>query len=124
MVYERVSELLNLPIEHLKQFTDEEIELAYLGIGKLKMRFKNKIDPSEYYLSYSGGRDSHLLYWFIKEWLQDTEIKIVGVNTYREHNDIRKRIYKNCDVVLYPTMKMQEINENTECLVLASIKTK
>lgn len=25
-----------------------------------------KINPDEYYLSYSGGKDSHFLYWFIK----------------------------------------------------------
>ena len=30
-------------------------ELAYLGIEKLRMRFQNKINPEEYYLSYSGG---------------------------------------------------------------------
>ena len=33
----------------------------------LKTKF-NKINPKEYYLSYSGGKDSHLLYWFIKEY--------------------------------------------------------
>ena len=29
-----------------------------------------KINPKEYYLSYSGGKDSHFLYWFIKEYLK------------------------------------------------------
>lgn len=32
----------------------------------LKSKF-NKITPKKYYLSYSGGKDSHLLYWFIEE---------------------------------------------------------
>ena len=41
-----------------------------------------KIDKSKYYLSYSGGKDSHFLYWFIKEYLHDDEIEIVSVNTY------------------------------------------
>jgi 3'-phosphoadenosine 5'-phosphosulfate sulfotransferase (PAPS reductase)/FAD synthetase len=86
-------------------------ELAMLGIGKLRMRFQNKIEPEEYYLSYSAGLDSHLLYWFIKEILHDNCIKIVAVNTYREHNEIRARMYKNADVVLYPIMKMKKIKE-------------
>jgi 3'-phosphoadenosine 5'-phosphosulfate sulfotransferase (PAPS reductase)/FAD synthetase len=86
-------------------------ELAMLGIGKLQMRFQNKINPDEYYLSYSGGLDSHLLFWFIKEILKDNSIKIVAVNTYREHNEIREHMYKYADKVLYPTMKMEQIKE-------------
>lgn len=86
-------------------------ELAYLGIEKLRMRFQNKINTEEYYLSYSGGRDSHLLYWLIKEILKDNSIKIVAVNTYREHNEIRARMYRYADVIIYPTMKMREIKE-------------
>lgn len=71
-----------------------------------------KIKPEEYYLSYSGGKDSHFLYWFIKEYLKDNKIKIVGINTYMEHPEIRKRIYDNSDVVLLPTKKPFEIKEN------------
>ena len=76
----------------------------------LESKFK-KIDKSKYYLSYSGGKDSHFLYWFIKEYLKDNEIEIVGVNTYMEHPEIRDRILKNCDVVLYPKLKPFEIKE-------------
>lgn len=76
----------------------------------LKSRF-NGIDKSKYYLSYSGGKDSHFLYWFIKEYLHDTEIEIVSVNTYMEHHEILERIKKNADVILYPTMKPFEIKE-------------
>lgn len=76
----------------------------------LKTKF-DKINPKEYYLSYSGGKDSHLLYWFIKEYAKIDEIKIVGINTYMEHQEIRDRIYKNCDIVLLPTMKPFEIKE-------------
>ena len=74
----------------------------------LKSRF-NKIKPNTYYLSYSGGKDSHFLYWFIKEYLKRDDIKIVGINTYMEHHEIRDRILKNSDVVLYPKMKPMEI---------------
>ena len=76
----------------------------------LESKFK-KIKPKDYYLSYSGGKDSHFLYWFIKEYLHDEEIKIVGVNTYMEHHEILQRIKKNCDVVLLPRMKPFEIKE-------------
>lgn len=81
-----------------------------LSIAKLEARF-SKIDFTEYCLSYSGGKDSHLLYWFIKEYLNDDKIKIVGVDTFREHSEIRERIYKHCDVVLNPELPMKKINE-------------
>lgn len=74
----------------------------------LKSRF-DKIKPNTYYLSYSGGKDSHLLYWFIKEYLKRDDIKIVGINTWMEHHEIRDRILKNCDIVLYPQMKPMDI---------------
>ena len=76
----------------------------------LKSRFDG-LDKSRYFLAYSGGKDSHFLYWFIKEYLHDTEIEIVAVNTYMEHDDIRKRIYKYADRVLLPKMKPFEIKE-------------
>ena len=76
---------------------------------RLMQRFNEKIDFDKYYLSYSGGKDSHLLYWFIKEILQDNKIKIVGINTYMEHHEIRDRILKNSDIVLYPKLKPMEI---------------
>lgn len=71
-----------------------------------------KINSKEYYLSYSGGKDSHFLYWFIKNYLKDTDIQIVGINTYMEHPEIRKRIYANCDKILLPIKKPFEIKEN------------
>lgn len=76
----------------------------------LKSKF-DKIKPNTYYLSYSGGKDSHFLYWFIKEYLKRDDIKIVGINTYMEHHEIRDRILKNSDVVLLPKMKPFEIKE-------------
>ena len=74
----------------------------------LKSRF-DKIKPNTYYLSYSGGKDSHFLYWFIKEYLHRDDIMIVGINTYMEHHEIRDRIFANCDVVLTPKLKPMEI---------------
>lgn len=86
-----------------------EIEDFYLE--DLRTKF-NKINPQEYYLSYSGGKDSHLLFWFIKEYAPEfNNIKVVGLNTYMEHPQIRERIYKNSDKVLLPTMKPFEIKE-------------
>ena len=76
----------------------------------LKSKF-DKIKPNTYYLSYSGGKDSHFLYWFIKEYLKRNDIKIVGINTYMEHHEIRDRILNNSDVVLYPKLKPMEIKE-------------
>lgn len=76
----------------------------------LKSKF-DKIKPNTYYLSYSGGKDSHFLYWFIKEYLKRDDIKIVGINTYMEHHEILKRIIKNSDVVLIPKIKPFEIKE-------------
>ena len=74
----------------------------------LKSKF-SKIDFNKYYLSYSGGKDSHLLLWFIKEYLKDNTITIVGVNTWFEHPEIAKRIIKNSDVVLRPTITPNEL---------------
>ena len=76
----------------------------------LKSRF-DKIKPNTYYLSYSGGKDSHFLYWFIKEYLKRDDIKIVGINTYMEHHEILQRILKNSDIVLLPKLKPMEIKE-------------
>lgn len=76
----------------------------------LKSKFKG-IDPNKYYLSYSGGRDSHFLYWFIKNYLHDDKIEIVSINTYMEHPQILKRMKDNADVILYSAMKPFEIKE-------------
>lgn len=40
-----------------------------------------------------------------------SEIKIVGINTYMEHPEIRDRIYKYCDKILLPIIKPFEIKE-------------
>ena len=84
---------------------DEEFYLL-----DLKSKF-DKIKPNTYYLSYSGGKDSHFLYWFIKEYLHRDDIKIVGINTYMQHHKILQRIIKNSDIVLVPKIKPFEIKE-------------
>lgn len=84
---------------------------AEFYLEDLRTKF-NKISPKEYYLSYSGGKDSHLLYWFIKEYAPEfKDIKVVAINTYMEHPEIRQRMYDNADEVLLPTMKPFEIKE-------------
>lgn len=84
--------------------------IAKFYLEDLKSKFR-KIDTNEYYLSYSGGKDSHFLYWFIKKYLKRDDIKIVGINTYMEHHEIRDRILKNSDIVLQPKLKPFEIKE-------------
>ena len=86
---------------------DNEVEFYLVD---LKSRF-DKIKPNEYYLSYSGGKDSHFLYWFIKEYLKRDDIKIVGINTYMEHHEIRDRILKNSDIVLLPELRPMEVKK-------------
>jgi 3'-phosphoadenosine 5'-phosphosulfate sulfotransferase (PAPS reductase)/FAD synthetase len=76
----------------------------------LKSKF-TKIDFDKYMLSYSGGRDSHFLYWFIKDYMKDDKIEIVGINTGMEHKEILRRILDNSDTVLKPIMNKFEIKE-------------
>lgn len=80
-------------------------------IKKLDIRFEKKIEHSKYYLSYSGGKDSHLLYWYIKELRHFDDIEIVGVNTSFEIPEIRERIMKYSDVVLHPELNRWQIKE-------------
>lgn len=88
----------------------------------LKSKFKKlQALNQKYYLSYSGGKDSHLLLWFIKSWLKENDdnlfewcnnnISIVGCNTYLEHLEILKRIYQCSDTVLTPKLKPMEIKQ-------------
>jgi len=77
----------------------------------LKSKFE-KINFRDYYLAYSGGRDSHFLYWFIKEYLHDNKIEIVSMNTGLEHVEIFNRMRNNADRILRPTKSYIEIKEN------------
>lgn len=78
----------------------------------LRDRFRSKIDPDEYYLSYSGGKDSHFLLWFIREYMDEHRIPVVAVNTGFELPEIRDRILKNSDIVLHPELHRQQIKDN------------
>lgn len=90
-------------------------EEFYLEDLKSKFRKLKSIGGGydKYYLSYSGGKDSHFLYWFLKEYSypEFKDILIVGINTFMEHHEILKRIQTNCDIVLLPKMKPFEIKE-------------
>lgn len=91
-------------------FSSDGVDEVDFYLEQMKERFK-KINFEEYYLSYSGGRDSHLIYWFIKEILKDDKIEIVGCNTYMEHTEIIRRIEKYSDTMLRATMKPFDIKE-------------
>jgi len=88
-----------------------------LYLFDLKSKFL-KINPSEYYLAYSGGKDSHLIYWFLRIYLKEhdhamyeryKEIPIIAVNTYMEFPEISRRMIDNADEVLTPSMKPHEV---------------
>ena len=83
---------------------------AEFYLEDLKSKFA-KIDPNQYYLAYSGGRDSHFLLWFIREYLHETRIPSVFENTGMEIPEIRDRALANADVILKPVMKHYEIKE-------------
>ena len=83
---------------------------AEFYLEDLRSKF-TKIDPDRYYLAYSGGRDSHFLLWFIREYLKETRIPAVFSNTGMEIPEIRTRALANADVVLKPVMKHAEIKE-------------
>lgn len=79
----------------------------------LKQRF-NEIEPSQYYMSYSGGRDSHFMFWFMRIWLKDHDpemyerfkaVDVVSINTRMEHPEILNRMMKNADVIVLPDVK-------------------
>jgi 3'-phosphoadenosine 5'-phosphosulfate sulfotransferase (PAPS reductase)/FAD synthetase len=93
--------------EKLNFITDEEMEFYLFDLAT---RF-TKINPKKYALAYLGGNDSHFLYWFIKEYLKDTEIEVVALNTYMEHPQILDRMKKNADKILRSKMKPREIKE-------------
>ena len=83
---------------------------AEFYLEDLRSKFA-KINPDEYYLAYSGGRDSHFLLWFIREYLHEKRIMAVFENTAMELPEIRNRALANADVVLKPAMKHAEIKE-------------
>lgn len=91
----------------------DEVDFYLVDLKSKFRKLKNVGGYDKYYLSYSGGKDSHFLYWFIKEYSypEFKDIKIVGINTYMEHHEILERIKKNSDIVLIPSMKPFEIKE-------------
>lgn len=83
---------------------------AEFYLEDLKSKFA-KINPNDYYLAYSGGRDSHFLLWFIREYLKETRIPAVFENTGMEIPEIRERALANSDIILKPALKHAEIKE-------------
>lgn len=93
---------------------------VYFYLKDLASRFPK--DRENYYLSYSGGKDSHFLYWFIKEYMCDNKIQIVSANTYMEHPEILARMRKNADIILLPKLKPFEIKKSMVHLALVNHK--
>lgn len=83
---------------------------AEFYLEDLKSKFE-KINPTDYYLAYSGGRDSHFLLWFIKNYLKEDRIIPVFSNTGMEIPEIRDRALANAQVILKPVLKHAEIKE-------------
>lgn len=76
----------------------------------LKSKF-SKINPNEYYLAYSGGRDSHFILWFIKEYLHEKRIPVVYNNTGMDLPEIAERALANADYLLKIDKHPFEIKE-------------
>ena len=85
----------------------------------LVSKFK-KIDPKKYYLAYSGGKDSGMLFWFLRTWLKTNypemyeEYKVipaVSVNTRLEWPEIVERMQLNADVILVPKLFPYQVIE-------------
>lgn len=79
-------------------------------LEELRKRFE-QINPSNYYLAYSGGKDSHLLFWFIREYAKIDGITVMGVITRLEAAEIAARIKKNCDVIMMSQLEPLQIKE-------------
>lgn len=75
----------------------------------LRSKF-NKINPNEYILSYSGGRDSELLRVIIKDYLKLT-IPIIALNTRLEHDEIHRRMLDNADEILHSDYTIYDVKE-------------
>lgn len=103
----------------MKGLSREEISIAEFYTELLIGRFNNKINFKEYALCYSGGKDSHFLYFFIKNilrtspkvWQNAEDILIASANTQREFPEIKNRMFSNADIIVYPELKMDEIKE-------------
>lgn len=54
----------------------------------LKSKF-DKINPKEYYLSYSNNKNYLLLNWFIKNYLKNKDIEVI-------ESCNKKKIYSHC----------------------------
>ena len=89
---------------------DRVVDECEFYLEDLKSKF-SKINPDEYYLAYSGGRDSHFLLWFIREYLHETRIPAVYSNTGMDIPEIRERARANADVVLKPSMHPFKVKE-------------
>lgn len=61
----------------------------------LKSKF-DKINPKEYYLVYTNGKDSNILYWFIKDYLKNNDIEITECHNKKKIFAHRSNYIKTC----------------------------
>ena len=77
----------------------------------LKSRF-DKIKPNTYYLSYSGGKDSHFLYWFIKEYEDIINKAIEYIKEEFADLDFMKKEYKDLDKIYDTIIEINVVQVN------------
>ncbi len=85
--------------------------------NRLSDRFRFKIydaGPENFYLSFSGGFESYLLYWFIRlsgMFDDGYKIRIVSVVNSMFYPQVMQRIMECADTVLYPSMTLQDVKD-------------
>ena len=91
--------------------------IARNAANRLADRFRFKIydaGPENFYLSFSGGFESYLLYWFIRlsgMFEDGYKIRIVFVVNFMFYPQITQRIMECADTVLYPSMSLQDVKD-------------
>lgn len=103
-----------MTFEELKQrqawSLDQKIDHALGTIDQFYQRLNGKV-----YISFSGGKDSTVLYWLARKFYPD--IKSVFCNTGNEYPDIVKFVRGMKDdgmniEIIYPKMKPQQVISN------------
>lgn len=91
--------------------------IARNAAGRLADRFRYRIydaGPENFYLSFSGGFESYLLYWFIRlsgMFDDGYRIRVVSVVNSMFYPQVLQRITECADTVLYPSMSLQDVKD-------------
>lgn len=103
-------------------YADEEQKkiirmIAQNAAGRLSDRFRFRLydaGPENFYLSFSGGFESYLLYWFIRisgMFADGYKIRTVSVVNSMFYPQVMQRITECADTVLYPSMNLQAVKD-------------